>query len=342
MSQQSYAVDLPALNGRSSLGFLAALGLLNVLDALDEAPVRLWFSDTDGSAVVRSSAESVDDMAGRLEAFIATSDEDAAIVGVDARFPPQAGTGADPLRRPRGEYRQLAQEVCQIDPIAARIWLPHLVTDMAVDQSGRSANTPFAAPSGKQNWRTFFGKPLGAVRGNPDYLREALSGWRRAEGFTGEYFDHHVLNSSADDPLGRSAERGVPGATWLATMALPLLRVTGDGSSALATLWHRCGRRLFMVWPLWRQPLGVHAVQALVEHPSLAPWQSATGLAASSHDWRPLGVFAVYGAERQSIPGRNFAGVLAPVSINVQSRRPARMTQAAGAVRGAGGEESAG
>ena len=111
------------------------------------------------------------------------------------------------MRRPRDSYRELAAEIGSIDPRAARHWLPHLLTDLAVDRNGRADLTPFTAPSGKQNLRTFFTKPLDEVRASPGRIHEALTGWRRVEGFTGEYLDHHVLNSAADDPAGRDRSR---------------------------------------------------------------------------------------------------------------------------------------
>lgn len=218
------------------------------------------------------------------------------------------------MRRPRGNYRELAAEVRNFDAHAAEYWLPHLLTDLAVDNAGRAGLTPYTAPSGKQNLRTFFSKPMAEVRANPSRIHEALAGWRRVEGFTGEYLDHHVLNSAADDPLGRtSAESGVPGATWLATMALPVLRITGDGESVAAALWYRIERRPVMIWPLWRQQLDLAAVQSLIEHPCLTPVDPAPTVLRT--DWRALGIFGVYGAERQRIPRRKFPGVLAPISV---------------------------
>ena len=196
--------------------------------------------------------------------------------------------------------------------------MPYLFTDLAVDSQGRADLTPFCAPSGKQNLRTFFDKPLSAVRSDPSRLREALAMWRRVDGFTGEYLDHQVLNSAADDPAGRAgAERGVPGATWLATMAIPLLRVTGNGERTDATLWYRVARRPVMIWPLWHKPLEMPAVQVMIEHPCLAPIDERPTVRSDS--WAALGIFAVYGAERQRITGRNFAGVLAPCPVEVKS-----------------------
>jgi hypothetical protein len=310
----TYLVEIPALDGRSPLGFLAALGLLNILSQVSGPPPALSFSDSDGSAIIQSSHASLDEITEKLESIVALAEKETAIAGIDARFPLRAGSGADPMRRDRDSYRDLAAEIACIDPRAAEHWLPHLATDLAVDRQGRAELTPLNAPSGKQNLRTFFAKPLEEVRANPARLREALAGWRRMEGFTGEYFDHRVINSAADDALGRSVESGVPGATWLATMALPLLRVTGDGQNVAATMWHRTQRRFVMIWPLWRQPLDSLGVQVLIEHPCLIPVDSTPTVRRKG--WPLLRIFGVYGAERQHIPGRKFAGVLAPIAVS--------------------------
>lgn len=309
-------IEMPALDGRNPLGFLAALGLLRVLDKMEVNPPRLSFSRDSAVAQLHSRLDSIDDVAEKLRHFVA-EDPSAAVAGLDARFPVRAGQkGGDPMRQSRAEYRDLVRQIDAIDPRAASEWMPCLLTDLAVDSQGRADLTPFCAPSGKQNLRTFFEKPLAAVRADPSCLRDALVMWRRVEGFTGEYLDHRVINSAADDPAGRAGtERGVPGATWLATMAIPLLRVAGDGSRISATLWYRAGRRPVMLWPLWHQPLDLPAVRVMVEHPCLTPVDDKPTV--SSGGWPALSIFAVYGAERQEIPARKFAGVLAPRSVRV-------------------------
>ena len=135
------------------------------------------------------------------------------------------------MRRPRQQFPELAAEITATSTATPpSTGSPHLLTDLAVDNNGRAGLTPYAAPSGKQNLRTFFSKPLHEVRASPGRIHEALTGWRRVEGFTGEYLDHHVLNAAADSPgwLRTAAESGVPGATWLATMALPVLPYIGS------------------------------------------------------------------------------------------------------------------
>ena len=308
-----HSVDLPALDGRDPLGFLAALGLLRLLNQLGEA--RLSFSDTTATAVLTSRFASIQEIA---EALVGMLNGDGAIIGVHPSLPLKAGVGADPMRRERAEFRTFTTEVTEIDEDFAKGWLPAVVTDLAIDQAERAAITPFMSPRGKQNMRTFFASPLAAVRDRPGYLLEALTGWRRVPGFTGEYFDHRVLCSAADDTEGRTGqEMGVPGATWLATMALPLFRLTGDGERRSATLWRRYDRKTFMIWPLWRPELGVAAVQCLLEHPAFRLRDDRPSV--SDLDWGPLDVFGVYGADRQTIPGANFDGVLAPVTIHVRA-----------------------
>ena len=313
----THAVELPALGGQDALGFLAALGTLSILSDRQPGAVRLSFTTTRGTAVVHSPWPTLDALAQELADIVAATPKDAVIAGATPGFPLRAGTGPDPMRRPRDSYRDLAADLRSLDPQATGKWLPHLFTDLAVDSAGRAALTPFAAPRAKQNARTFFGKSYGLVRSQPELIHEALASWRRMEGVTGEYLDHHVLNSPVDDPRGaKAAERGVPGATWLATMALPLLRLTGDGRHPAATLWHHLGQRSIMIWPLWRQPLDTLAVQALLEHPSLKP--VSAGPAVRAADWPPLGIFAVHAAEREKLPDADkFAGVLASVRVTV-------------------------
>jgi hypothetical protein len=63
-----------------------------------------------------------------------------------------------------------------------------------------------------------------------------------------------------------------------------------------------------MVYPLWSEPLDLSAVAALLQHAVL---DGATPGAAPERA-RLLSVFLVCGAERRRLPGRTFAGVLAP------------------------------
>ncbi|RKS68275.1 hypothetical protein BZB76_6536 [Actinomadura pelletieri DSM 43383] len=312
------AIELPALDGRDPLGFLAALGLHRLLTNETGTQVSLSFSDRTAKAIIHSDIESIDAITATLNNIVARAGDATAIVDVDDRFPlakpkksAAASQGAgqkDPMRVRRDEYHALADRITELGD-EAKGWFHCLITDLATDAQQRVALTPYCAPVGQQSLRSFFATPLQEVRKDPSYLREALTAWRRVDKFTGEYLDHRVIRSAADHPNGVSTEAGVPGATWLATQALRLLRISGDGEHVTATLWHRHQRRNLMLWPLWTEPLDLQAVATLLDHPAINPELDRTTL----HN---MNVFTVAAAERTQLRGPKSARVLVPAKTN--------------------------
>ncbi|MFI6758764.1 hypothetical protein ACIBF5_06415 [Micromonospora sp. NPDC050417] len=322
----TYTVELPALDGRDALGFLAALGVVRLLRDEARIDARLSYDETTGCALLHSPLAAVEEIVDALVGVIRAIPDDGVIPGVPATFPiAKQGMEPDPMRVPRDQFRRFVTDLVSKHPEPALSrWLSVLVTDLAVDAKGRVALTPLTAPAGQQSLRSMFSKPLEEVRRDPPTLiREALTRWRRVDGYTGEYLDHRVLRSAADHPSGVSVEAGVPGATWLAIMALPLLRLSGNGTAVQATLWHTVpGRRQpVMTWPLWRQPLDPAGITTLLEHPDVRPGLVAKEVTVSRSSWQPLDVFAVAGAARRPIEGRKSAGVLAPIAIRTTDRR---------------------
>jgi hypothetical protein len=310
-------LQLPALDGRDPLGFLASLGLLRLL-AEDGARVRLSFSEQTATAVLHSPYGSAADVAAVLQDVVAHN-PDSVVPGLPAGFPrSKVGTrGSDPTRVGRGEYRGYVESIRQSFGQLALRWQAAIATDLACDKQGKVILTPFFAPSGQQTVRSFFEKPVTMVRSQPERVLEALTAWRRVPGVTGEYLDHRVLRSKADHPRGESAEIGVPGATWLAIMALPLLRLTGDGTNAQSTLWRRLpGRQAVMIWPVWQLPLDLPAVVTLIEHPGITLDMVDGQYITDTTAWSALGVFAVAAATRRPVEGRKTAGVLTPVTVS--------------------------
>ncbi|MGW4463090.1 type I-G CRISPR-associated protein, Cas3-extension family [Micromonospora sp. NPDC004704] len=322
----TYTVELAALDGRDALGFLASLGVVRLLRDEARVDARLSYDETSGCALLHSPLATVEEIVDALVPVIGTIPDDGVIPSVPAIFPlSKIGVAPDPMRVPREEFRTLVRDLVgrHPEPALSR-WLSVLVTDLAVDAKGRAALTPFTAPAGQQSLRSLFSKPLEEVRKDPPTLiREGLTRWRRVDGYTGEYLDHRVLRSAADHPSGASVEAGVPGATWLAIMALPLLRLSGNGITVQATLWHSVpGRRQpVMTWPLWRQPLDTSGITTLLEHPDVRPGAVAKKVTVSRSCWQPLGIFAVAGAARRPIEGRKSAGVLAPIPIRTTTGR---------------------
>jgi CRISPR-associated endonuclease/helicase Cas3 len=307
-------VELPALDGRSALGFFAALGLLRLLEEND-IEARLSWSSLTGTAVLHTELASVGEIVACVQGIVDSLRDDQVIPGAPVDLPcKKVGSAPDPMRVRREDFRALVAEIAS-DPgeigVAER-WIGSLLTDLAVDRAGRAAITPYSAPSGQQSLRTMFEKPLELLRSDPELVVEALTAWSRRDGYTGEYLDHRAIRNAADDPLGDETPYAVPGATWLVLMSLPLLRVSGDGTSVLATAWQRAGREQVLVWPLWRPALDTDAVICLLEHPALAIAPDNGALRADLARIEPLGVFAVYAAARRQLPRRKSAGVLAP------------------------------
>jgi hypothetical protein len=304
------ALDLPALDGRKPLGFFAAIGLtrlLTVSEADAPEPPRLSWRLVERSAVLHSRHDSLDAVVDALARVVAAIPADAVLPGGPPGLPPPC-TAPDKLRVPPAQLRELASSLSVRTNPEAEAWLASLITDLCLDDKGRADISLMAAPSGGQSMFTMLDKPLALVRGHPEYLREALVGWRRLPGVSGEYLDHQVLYDAADSGDGESDERGVPGATWLAIMAYPLLRTTSAGADPTTTGWHRRNGRQELVFPLWSQPLDTYAIVALLEHPL---WATALN-GKMPAEARALSVFDVNRARRRRIPGRNFAGVLGP------------------------------
>jgi hypothetical protein len=303
------ALALPALDGRKALGFLAALGLTRLLEIYDGNTPRLaWTRDTS-TAVLQTRHETVEALAGRLAEIAQSIPDEGVLPGVPPALPP-LGAAPDRLRVPPAELRELAGVLAPAAEFEVEAWMTSLVTDLSLDDKGRSDISLMAAPSGKQSMRTMLEKPLAELRSNSRSLHEALMGWRRYPGVTGEYLDHQVLFDAADSGAGESEERGVPGATWLALMSYPLFRTTAAGKEPITSGWHRRpGQAPTFLYPLWTVPLGCDAIVALVEHPL---WEHAADGRLPTNA-SAFSVFAVHRFQRRRIPGRTFAGVLGPV-----------------------------
>lgn len=302
-------LKLPALDGRSPLGFLAAIGVTRLLEVHTDDSPRLSWSSEDYCARLHTSRSSIEELVADLRGIVDSIPDDGVLPNTPVSFPPP-GAAPDQLRLPPRGLRSLMEDVAPTPDPEVEAWLGSLVTDLSLDDRSRCDISMMAAPSGKQSMRTMLYFPLKTVREYPETLTEALVGWRRRPGVTGEYLDHRVLFDGADSGTGKSDERGVPGATWLALMSYPLLRTTSPGSDPITTGWYRRRRQpALFVYPLWAAPLDPSGVTALMEHHLM---QKCVGgdLPRSA---TALTIFKVCRAQRRRIAGRTFAGVLGPV-----------------------------
>lgn len=315
-------VQLPALTGDSPLGVLAAMGTLRLLTSFTDDVPRLKWDPTNLAAVLCGRHSTIDAIVTELVGIVERIPPGSVLPGVGSGFPPP-GAAPDGLRVPQKDLGSESTRLLEGRPAEEQAeawrWLGSLVTDLAADDKGRVAISQFTAPSGKQSMSTMLEKPLELIRKDPDYLRQALSGWRRVSGVTGEYLDHRAMWDGTEDGAGSPNMRGVPGATWLALMSYPLLRTTTSlRGRALSSGWHAIsapGARTYdeLRLPVWEQPLTSAGVTALIEHPALAP-KKGSPHAVAHPDLTTLGVLHVCRARRYLPPGGKSAGVLTTIT----------------------------
>jgi CRISPR-associated endonuclease/helicase Cas3 len=317
-------VALPALDGLDPLGFLAALGVLRLLD-YGGVDARLSFDPTLATARL-TGVEDVDEVVGHLVALVEELPEGGLMVGLPPALVPPAASSAEFSDPGRISHERFAEFAAQATSADERAWIRALWTDLAVSEEKpkRCAFTPFYAPTGRQTLRTAFQKPAQLVTAEPDrLLRDALVAWRRVDGFTGENLDFRAVRGAADQPDGQATMSGVPGATWLALSAIPLFPMGGNGLEARTLRWHWLRfaavgrRRLAFSWPIWRAPLDLDAVRALLAHRAVdsaaqCAADRSEGDLAVRRQLQALGVERVAVAHRRQLPGGKAAGVLVP------------------------------
>lgn len=339
----TFAVTLPALDGRDSLGFLAGLGVQRLIGL--RHPARLAWDRSSGSAVLHSHLSTPDDIATELvDLFVSMRDDELLPSFPDALLPAKVGSaGSDPARISIAALHELYRS--DLGSAHASL-LSTFWTDLADDNDGNAARTKFNAPAGQQTLRSMFDKPREIVLEEPDkWLGEAISAWTRLQGYTGEGLDSRAQRDSAEvDPSpGKPSPTsyGVPGATLLALSALPYFPLSGNGVLARGNPKQRHRSRIDGVgwywvpgaalgespkrnvwafaWPLWSKPLDEAAIRVVLDHPAVARLVRDAHRAASSHqlagsstgnELRPLGVWAVPVAVRRKSAAAKSEGTL--------------------------------
>lgn len=340
-------IELPALDGRRVLGFLAALGALRILTLDGGLPdVLLSFNPATYAARLHSDQTGdIDDIVGRLRDALPAVDDDSYLDGVaaplplDAMYGPKEGPDDKMRMTPdalRKRYEQWAPDGS--DPGRLDAWLSSLITDIVLEEPPKSKGapltrrTPLLAPFARQTTRSSFRYAISNCVGKRklDHIKAALTGWRRVDGYTGEYFDDQAMLDSTDSPIANGAERGAPGATWLALMALPFFLTTGyvrrDGSIGLAaTGWNRApgSTQDAFAWPLWSEAIDLEAIAVLLSHPAVQVnyrRDSSWTLAGSRNVFAGLNIIRVCAADRQIIPqGTQRKRVFKSLAVEVAS-----------------------
>lgn len=255
-----HRMDLPGLVGDEPLGFLAAIGLIRQLSGNR----YLSWDTTNRHAILHChSYSSVADLVAALMERLQQIKHGQAIP-YSSDFPLRRRRNApDPLRLRPAEYRKLL-----LHRPGLQYWLKVTLTDQTTDADGFCMVNPLVAVRGRQTIGSFWYYPMLEVRRDPEQLlTEALTGWRRVEGSEGWLLDHRATYSTDPGLRGPGGSMAVPGATWLATLAVREFGYPTYGSPhlprGLPSGWFRVEGVEVFAWPLWTLPTDWNSLEAV-------------------------------------------------------------------------------
>jgi hypothetical protein len=267
------AIVLAGLEANNPLGFMAALGLLRVLDhraaAVADAPrPRLGFVDA-GTFVASLETPLTRDQIIELvlRDAAAQGDNRALQLAYDA-----AGTMVAPgtpgairdLKPPLEVARQLLDHAATAEPRTASLaaaWFSELVAD----NNGNTKPTALHFTAGQQ---AFLDMVEELRRGlTAEHLREALDGpWLNTAQLPSLSWDASVARLYALRAGNPSKEKrgSVPGANWLAVLGLACFPVVARGSRLVTTCVSGGWKDGVFTWPVWSAVAESSAIASLL------------------------------------------------------------------------------
>lgn len=318
-------LPLPALRSDDTLGFLAALGVLELCTSALELDVRLGWEGVGGAALLGGPFATTADLAQALSGVVSKMMADGRVLpcadGGPVRPPDRAARAAseepgklDPAHllpaQAIDEFTRLRETEANGDADSARwvVAIVNQITDAA--STGHRALTPFYAPSGQMTLHQVYGDHLKKVHKRPNLLDEALARWVRTDNETGANLDGRALRDATVSSKGKAANAAVVGATWLALMAVPMFpQVSGRRPRAIG--WDVPDRgKPALRWPIWTWLHDRPSVSALLGHPAL---DEKPGPARFAH-LRALGIVAVGRSQRKDLS--QSAGALQPPIVD--------------------------
>jgi hypothetical protein len=299
----SAELTLPALQGSSLLGFLAALGTFRTLATMPETrDVRMRWILTGGSfrPVLRLPIPvEPDSIVERVQtAFRGLADHYVITVDKD-------------LKIPRANFRKLATKAVEgflshSDPTAANM-VAAFGCDGVCNDEGMIEDTGFRTMSGAGHQHFLEFMNVLAKETTAEQLREALFGpWRYRDSSPTMRWDAEDDRRYAlrwDEP-SKDPVRTVRGANLLAIAALPFFQVAPISSTTIATTGFsgRGSRDTFFTWPIWSAWLSPDVASSILNHTALQPRNERF-----IDELKSFGVPAVYRSQRITLGKfRNF------------------------------------
>jgi hypothetical protein len=325
---------LPALRSDDPLGFLAALGIVEILRTeagIREDELALGWEGVGGAALIEVPYAGVSELVDAVYAAASRMRAEGRLV--PARSPEmiprvlsdqertevESRTGVKPpfdtIRMSRAE--SASRYVAYGDGIeeADVRWLCGLVDQCSTFPGEPTAHvTPLYAPMGRQRMRQLYEAKLAAVVDRPELLREACLMWRRSPRDAGANLDRRAQRDGSVTTDGRPRNAAVTGAEWLALQAAVWFRLGGVRDRPTAWGWvptRPRGRPRALLWPVWRMPLDVMGVEVLLTHPLVR--RVGRGVRVRDREMQALGVAAVLRADRAVLT--NSDGPLGPARV---------------------------
>lgn len=287
--------ELPALRGRNPLGFLAALGTLDVVSRHVPTARLSWREGLRAEAVLHD-APGIDEIILLVEEDRARW-QHSALLAVD-----EDGAPAADLKTDGNTLRRWYTTVRDHGSAADERLLQALLAEGAVARNGKSKPTHLHFTAGNQLFLRMVRQLRAGLTG--DDVREALQGpWRFESPLPNLRWDGRGqrLYAISGPAPSKKPPPGVPGADWLAFLGLSLLPVANDGGRLLTTGFSGRWERGSFRWPLWQPALSRAVVSSLLtagsladlSHDELAVWGVSEIMTAPVR--RPGGYYGSFG-----------------------------------------------
>ena len=262
---------LTGLDGRNPLGFLAAIGLLRVLDgdARRRRAALPALSFEPGTALARISSElDVNAIVDLVLADAAAQSDNRALQFAYTKDGEEAAPGSDnairDLKPPPSLAAKLLRDVAtapeRVSGLAAA-WFSEVIQD----NKGNTKPTGFHFTAGQQTFLSMVEDLRTGIAAED--VHEALLGpWKNTSLLPSLTWDSSVTRLyalRASDPSGE--KRGsVPGANWLGVVALEAFPVAPHGDELVTTGIRGRWKDSVFRWPLWAPGATFRAVCSLV------------------------------------------------------------------------------
>lgn len=260
-----HELKLAALQARNPLGFLAAIGTLEVAARFFPETRLSWAGTLNPRAVL--TGPSLEDLHSAV-----TQDQEDVAAGPILNWP--RGAPADDLKVSEPELSSWAKKI-QDDVVGHpdRDWVADLwcglVSEYGFDNKRISKPTHLHFTAGQQRFLAMVRLLAQTV---PERFDEAWFGpWRMDSTAPVLGFDNREDRSFALRALNPAGDKklGVPGADWLAFRGLAMYPTAACAGKlrtcACAPAWKESEFR----WPVWRQPLSRDSVRSLLGDPRL-------------------------------------------------------------------------